>query len=605
MIIAFNDYMKKLISCYKGKAIGGTLGMPFEGDTETNNVKFYDPLPEAMQGNDDLDLQVVWLETLLKNGFPINRFHLAKSWRHLKFGPDEYGVTLHNLRNKVFAPLSGTYGNKFGSGMGGAIRSELWAALAPGDPALATFLARTDSSVDHYGSGISGSVFLAAVESAAYNEQSTEKLIETGLSFVEDDLWFSSAIKDTVKWWNETGDLFGTREKIIGNYGVDNWSDVTVNVCFIVLAWLAGNGDFGETICCAVNCGYDADCTAASVGAILGILKPDGIENRWSAPIGDKLVLSRQILGLRTSENMAQLCDKIAAVAVKCCAFYNSEIKLTGVPKNIIEMSAAIPEWTGAGVAEKLACRSGRESLFSVTPIGVKLIYPEIPALAKGEEKEFAAQIFNPTDIDMQVKLKLSVPQCFALYHDEFLFHLPTLEMQEIHFKIKSFTDYKAAFDCIHFSFEINGMRYETEAGIICAYPWIEKECGKTCVDISSLENSSYSPAPGFIKSVTAGAKLLAIEVRPAMKINAAFTCQGTRPLNLWLNGKKILEYSAKVYVPGLHRGQSVLADLKPDWNRIVLQVEDGAEGEVFFAIGNPVDWIWLNTLEWRKIEEE
>ena len=98
---------------------------------------------------------------------------------------------------------------------------------------------------------------------------------------------FSSAIRDTVKWWHDTGDLFTVRKKILENYGADNWSDVTINVSFIVLAWLAGGGDFGKTVCSAVNCGYDADCTAASVGSILGILNPDGIEKRWSDPIGD------------------------------------------------------------------------------------------------------------------------------------------------------------------------------------------------------------------------------------------------------------------------------------------------------------------------------
>ena len=57
MNISFDDYMKKLVSCYKGKAIGGTLGMPFEGYTNTNSIEFYKTLPDKMRGNDDLDLR--------------------------------------------------------------------------------------------------------------------------------------------------------------------------------------------------------------------------------------------------------------------------------------------------------------------------------------------------------------------------------------------------------------------------------------------------------------------------------------------------------------------------------------------------------------------
>ena len=602
MNISFDDYMKKLVSCYKGKAIGGTLGMPFEGYTNTNSIEFYKALPDKMHGNDDLDLQVVWLETLLQNGFPINGYHLSAAWRHLNFGPDEYGVALHNFKNKIFAPLSGVYGNKFGSGMGGAIRSEIWAALAPGDPALAVSFAKIDASADHYGSGISGSVFLTAVESAAYTEDDTERLIETGLSFVNKDIRFSSAIRDTVKWWHDTGDLFTVRKKILENYGADNWSDVTINVSFIVLAWLAGGGDFGKTVCSAVNCGYDADCTAASVGSILGILNPDGIEKKWSDPIGDKLVLSRQILGVRTSETMIGLCEKTAAAAVKCGEFYNSYARLTGVPQHIAEKTAEIPVWTDPSLAEMLFARSQRDSLLSILPLGIILTYPEVPSLAMGEEKEFSARILNPSRASARTHLKLSVPECFELSGDEFSFELPPLSEHEIHFKIKSNTDYKSAFDFLHFLFDINGMRYEAEAGIISAYPWTEKD---SCDDISSLESARYSPAESFIKPISHGAKELAIEVRPAMPMTAAITCQGTRPLKLWFNGEKILEYNAEVYVPGLHRGQSVLANLKPCWNRIVLQAEDGNDGEIFFAIGNPVDWIWLNTLEWRKPREE
>jgi ADP-ribosylation/crystallin J1 len=42
-----------------------------------------------------------------------------------------------------------------------------------------------------------------------------------------------------------------------------------------VLGLLAGEGDFGKSLCIAVNCGNDTDCTGATLGAPLGILYPD------------------------------------------------------------------------------------------------------------------------------------------------------------------------------------------------------------------------------------------------------------------------------------------------------------------------------------------
>ena len=68
----------------------------------------------------------------------------------------------------------------------------------------------------------------------------------------------------------------------------------------------------------------------------------------------------------------------------------------------------------------------------------------------------------------------------------------------------------------------------------------------------------------------------------------------------MWLNSQLLWQYNGKKYLPAVHRGVSVLGNLESGWNEIVIYVEDGEPGELFFAIGNPVDWIWYNDLEWR-----
>ena len=88
----YQTYFSKLLGCYIGKTIGGTLGMPYEGNTNVNNITYYDPIPTSVVGNDDVDLQVVWVECLRRHGLPVNRKHLADAWRHVRFAPDEYGI---------------------------------------------------------------------------------------------------------------------------------------------------------------------------------------------------------------------------------------------------------------------------------------------------------------------------------------------------------------------------------------------------------------------------------------------------------------------------------------------------------------------------------
>ena len=57
------SYESSVRGCWMGKNIGGTLGAPFEGKTEINDVDFYvqKDLFGSPEPNDDLDLQLLWL----------------------------------------------------------------------------------------------------------------------------------------------------------------------------------------------------------------------------------------------------------------------------------------------------------------------------------------------------------------------------------------------------------------------------------------------------------------------------------------------------------------------------------------------------------------
>ncbi|HML49441.1 MAG TPA: ADP-ribosylglycohydrolase family protein, partial [Clostridia bacterium] len=121
--ISYEEYGRRVQGCFLGKAVGGTLGMPFEGKLTVHDVRYYDPVPETMVPNDDLDLQVTNLELLRRHGLPVNRHHLSAFWSdHMTCFPDEYGVANHNRDMGLYPPLSGRYANAFYGGMGAALR---------------------------------------------------------------------------------------------------------------------------------------------------------------------------------------------------------------------------------------------------------------------------------------------------------------------------------------------------------------------------------------------------------------------------------------------------------------------------------------------------
>ena len=126
---------------------------------------------------------MLWVELVNRYGSKINRRHLAEGWiGHTDFPWDEYGSASSNFARGILPPISGLHSNFCGDCMGSPIRSEIWAALAPGDPELACKLAYEDAIIDHDGEGIWGELFLAAMESSAFVISDRGRLLEIGLS---------------------------------------------------------------------------------------------------------------------------------------------------------------------------------------------------------------------------------------------------------------------------------------------------------------------------------------------------------------------------------------------------------------------------------------
>ena len=196
--------------------------------------------------------------------------------------------------------------------MGAAIRSELWACLAPGNPQLAAEFAREDACIDHAEAGADAEVFFAALESGAFTCNDLHLLIAEALKFLPEDSALGESIRRTCELWEKHRDWRTVRDLLFERYATEFRTSVEINIPFTVLALLSGGGDFGKTICDAANCGMDTDCTAATAGAILGILNPDGIPAEWLAPVGHKLIVRESaVRGLRFPETIEAFTEQI------------------------------------------------------------------------------------------------------------------------------------------------------------------------------------------------------------------------------------------------------------------------------------------------------
>ena len=412
------EFRDRVYACWLGKNIGGTLGMPFEGKTDLNNLTFYTNVKEGEPAaNDDLDLQILWLKAMEENNYRVDAYTLGEYW--LKYVPvnwNEYGVGKINMKLGIMPPLSGEYNNaKWKTSNGAWIRSEIWACLAPGNPMLAAQFAWNDACVDHgCTDGTFAEIFTATLESAAFVEKDMNKLIQFALSTIPSDCRVAKAVNTAVEAKKGGMTWQQAREAVIKATEDLGWFQAPRNVAFTMIGWLYGENDFGKSICIAVNCGDDTDCTGATLGSILGIIYGTAIiPQKWKAPIGDG-IKTVAVSGFEVPATLQVLTDKTVATQKKVAEFYQSTLKVT-------TGKTAIPDSRSLLVADKkelaqiwqrspyLISRGTDELTFTCD-------YAGTPEIQVGASKVLHFSITNKTKKEKNISLILkNVPSGYSV----------------------------------------------------------------------------------------------------------------------------------------------------------------------------------------------
>ncbi len=332
MFLDFNTYKDKVKACFIGKNIGGTMGTPYEGKRELLDVKGFITPPGEPLPNDDLDLQLVWLHALEHLGPQgISASALGEFWlSYIHPGWNEYGIGKANMMRGILPSVSGDLDNNWCHSNGAWIRTEVWATTAPAIPEVAAKFAMEDAKVDHgCGEGTVAAAFVAAMQSAAFALSALSECIEIGLAAIPEESRTAKSVRLVLesykqgKSWIETRNLVLSQNADIGN----GWFEAPSNVAFAIIGLVYGEGDFKKSMLTAINCGDDTDCTAATVGATMGILYGTaGIPEDWAQYIGDKIVtvsLAQGGVGKSFPSTCTELADRIAAEASVVLHYYS------------------------------------------------------------------------------------------------------------------------------------------------------------------------------------------------------------------------------------------------------------------------------------------
>lgn len=310
MTISFAQYYDKVLGGWVGKCAGGILGAPIEGYKTFNSISLSDELFANNFPNDDLDLQVLWLDMVTKKGADVREADFTQHWlHHVAFPWNEYGIATRNIKLGLDNPDTGSHNNWYWKeSMGSPIRSEIWGMLCPGDPARAVFYAGMDSRLDHSGFSVEAEQFLSACAALAFTERQTKVLIERALGYIDQQSLCLKLIREVIEWYGDYG-FETTAGKIKSLYGDADFTSAPMNIGFTVLALLYAEGDFNKLIE-ALHLGHDSDCIVSTAGALLGLINGyREIPELWRKRVGDELLVSPEIQGIDCPETITQLAE--------------------------------------------------------------------------------------------------------------------------------------------------------------------------------------------------------------------------------------------------------------------------------------------------------
>ena len=278
-----SDLTDKIIEKYK---------FGFAGQTYVDEI-------DGMPIDDDTNYVVLAQEIIDKSGRNFTSYDVAGAW--LKYQSKEYYFSAERVAYLNFVkgfdpPESAIYKNPYREWIGAQIRGDYFGYINPGNPELAAEMAWRDASISHTKNGIYGEMFVSAMLAAASSTDNIEEIILCGLAEIPYTSRLYEGVMSIVEAYKNGAsqkDCFDMIHKRYDEYTSHGWCHTIPNTMIVVTSLLYGNGDFGKSICMAVETGFDTDCNGATVGSVLGmIIGFEKIPEYWKKPINDKLYTS-------------------------------------------------------------------------------------------------------------------------------------------------------------------------------------------------------------------------------------------------------------------------------------------------------------------------
>lgn len=291
----------KIHGAILGQIFGNLNGLRHEMKyiAEPGNVETYTPaLSQGARTDDDTDIEWIYHIYMEREGrILLPPDQIVRMWKsHLNRG---IWCSNHYVRNLMDLGLEPPTTGRIAINpwayfnLWGQFGCESFGLMAPGLPQTASKIGLHYTQVSIDGEPAQVTQFLDTMLALAYWESDLSKLLDAGLKGIDPRSEVNTIVADVRQWHRDhPADWRATRKLIRDKYtrfkgDMPDKNGAVLNIASIVGALLYANGDFAETIRLCFNFGWDADCTAATAGALVGQIKGKKWFDQQGWPVKD------------------------------------------------------------------------------------------------------------------------------------------------------------------------------------------------------------------------------------------------------------------------------------------------------------------------------
>jgi hypothetical protein len=284
MDVTRDQLLDHIYGGWVGMLIGGLEGLPHEFkyiEEPRDSLPEFQYLPEGACTDDDNDFELTHLYFMDKeNALKIPYPRIVEIWKaNMNTGIWVANKNARDLMDKGFVPPATgdpENNNAASYNLSGQFCVEAYGMIAPGMPQAASDIGIHYAHIAVSGEPVQATQYwVTFISLNAFHRGPVQEVIKTALKAIDPASAMYEVVNDAILVYHDNPGDWKAARKIFYNKWLTelkwNSNSTPANGGMVILALLYGNGDFYKTLQYAMALGLDADCNAATAGAVTGV----------------------------------------------------------------------------------------------------------------------------------------------------------------------------------------------------------------------------------------------------------------------------------------------------------------------------------------------